>query len=137
MGGTKRHARFLILRSVSPYIVRGVSESPIGLRTLSCAGLQRGSSIHAWRTDRSPACGGLPEKTGRNHVEGYEMKQVYVAKNPADAHLLKGLLEGEDIQAIVRGEFLWGTRGEVPITPETCPTVWVINDSDYERAMEL
>lgn len=65
------------------------------------------------------------------------MKQVYVARNPADAHLLKGILEGGNIQAIVRGEFLWGARGEVPITPETCPSVWVINNSDYERAMEV
>ena len=65
------------------------------------------------------------------------MKQVYVARNPADAHLLKGILEGENIQAVVRGEFLWGARGEVPITPETCPSVWVIDDADYERAVEL
>ena len=50
---------------------------------------------------------------------------------------MKGILEAGDIQAIVRGEFLWGARGEVPITPETCPSVWVIDDGDYERAMEV
>lgn len=65
------------------------------------------------------------------------MKKVYIAKNPADAHLLKGLLEGENIEAEVRGEFLYGVRGEVPITPDTCPSVWVVDDSDYEKAMEL
>lgn len=65
------------------------------------------------------------------------MKKVYVAKNLADAHLLKGLFEGENIEAEVRGEFLYGVRGEVPITPDTCPSVWVMDDSDYDKAMEL
>jgi len=65
------------------------------------------------------------------------LKKVYIAKNPADAHLLKGLLEGENIEAEVRGEFLYGVRGEVPITPDTCPSVWVMDDSDYDKAMEL
>ncbi len=65
------------------------------------------------------------------------MKKIYIAGNPVDAHLLKGLLEGENISAEVRGEFLYGVRGELPITPDTCPTVWVQDDSDYDRAMEL
>lgn len=65
------------------------------------------------------------------------MKKVYIAKNPADAHLLKGFLEGENIEAEVRGEFLYGVRGEVPITPDTCPSVWVMDDAEYDRAMEL
>ncbi len=42
-----------------------------------------------------------------------------------------------DIEAEVRGEFLYGVRGEVPITPDTCPSVWVMDDSDYDKAMEL
>ena len=65
------------------------------------------------------------------------MKKVYIAKNPTDAHLLKGLLEGENIEAEVRGEFLYGVRGEVPITPDTCPSVWIVDDSDYDKAMDL
>jgi hypothetical protein len=65
------------------------------------------------------------------------LKKVYIAKNPADAHLLKGLLEGENIEAEVRGEFLYGVRGEVPITPDTCPSVWVMDDAEYDRALEL
>jgi len=46
-------------------------------------------------------------------------------------------LEGEKIEAEVRGEFLYGVRGEVPITPDTCPSVWVVDDSDYDKAMEI
>jgi len=65
------------------------------------------------------------------------MKKVYIATNPANAHLLKGVLESMNIQTIVQGEFLWGARGEIPITPETSPSVWVVDDSDYDRAMEI
>ena len=65
------------------------------------------------------------------------MKKVYIATNPANAHLLKGVLEGMNIQTIVQGEFLWGARGEIPVTPETSPSVWVVDDADYDRAMEV
>lgn len=56
--------------------------------------------------------------------------------NPTDAHLLKGSLESEGIEAVVQGEFLWIARGEVPITADTAPSVWVIDETDYERALE-
>lgn len=65
------------------------------------------------------------------------MKKVYVAKNPADAHLLKALLEGEDIRADVIGEFLYRCRGEVPISRDTLPSVWVVEDADSEKAEEI
>lgn len=65
------------------------------------------------------------------------MKKIYTARNPVDAHLLKGALEGEQIEAIVQGDFLWGARGEVPVTPETCPSAWIVNDADYEKAVRV
>ncbi len=65
------------------------------------------------------------------------MKRVYQARNPADAQLLKGILETQDIEATVQGDFLWSTRGEVPITLETSPSVWVVDEKDFERAMEI
>ena len=65
------------------------------------------------------------------------MKKVYAAINPVDAHLVKGVLEGERIAAEVRGEFVFGMRGEIPITPDTCPSVWILDDSDYDKAMAL
>jgi|GEM_PF-5322376 hypothetical protein len=39
------------------------------------------------------------------------MKRVYLARNPADAHLFKGILESHHIQAVVHGDFLWSARG--------------------------
>ena len=65
------------------------------------------------------------------------MKKVYVARDLSDAHLLKGFLKGENIEAEVQGESLWKLRGEIPITEDTNPAVWVIHDADYDRAMEL
>ncbi len=65
------------------------------------------------------------------------MKKVYTATGLADAHLLKGLLEGENIPAEVRGEHLYAIRGEVPMTPDTCPSVWVVDEADFGRAVEL
>lgn len=65
------------------------------------------------------------------------MKRVYIAVNLPDAHLVKGILEGENIDAVVQGEYLFNIRGEVPVTPETSPSVWVVDESDYERALEV
>jgi hypothetical protein len=65
------------------------------------------------------------------------MKRVYTAQNPPDAHLLKGILESAGIAVAVLGEALWSVRGEVPIAPETCPSVWVLDESDYDRALEV
>jgi hypothetical protein len=65
------------------------------------------------------------------------MKRVYQAQNPTDAHLLKDILDTQDIEAIVKGDFIWGARGLVPDTPETCPSVWIVDDEDYEIAIEV
>jgi len=65
------------------------------------------------------------------------MKRIYTAMNLTDAHLVRGLLESEGIEAVVQGEFLWTARGEVPITTDTAPSVWIADDANYERAMEV
>ena len=65
------------------------------------------------------------------------MQQVYMAHDPTEAHLVKGLLEANGIAALVRGEAVFGLRGEVPVTTETLPTVWVLDDSEVPRARVL
>ncbi len=65
------------------------------------------------------------------------MKKVFVAKHPAEAHLVRGLLEAEGIRAEVQGESLFGARGQAPVTPDTLPTVWIAVDEDLPRATEL
>lgn len=59
------------------------------------------------------------------------MKRVYVARDPVQAHFVRNLLENEGIQAEVQGEHLLGVRGE-PLC--FYPSVWVFEDSDFERA---
>lgn len=43
------------------------------------------------------------------------MRVVYEAENVIDAHLVKGLLENAEIMAFVRGEYLAGAIGELPV----------------------
>ncbi len=65
------------------------------------------------------------------------MKQVFVARNPAEAHLVQGMLESRGIRAEVRGEALWGTRGEIPLTPDSLPSVWVLDDLQLPEAIRV
>ena len=43
------------------------------------------------------------------------MRIVYEAENIIDAHLVKGLLESAGIPAFVRGEYLTGALGDLPV----------------------
>jgi hypothetical protein len=43
------------------------------------------------------------------------MRVVYEAENIIDAHLVKGMLENSGIPAYVRGEYLTGALGELPM----------------------
>ena len=65
------------------------------------------------------------------------MKQVFVAQHPAEAHLVQGLLEANGIVAEVHGESLFGARGEAPVTPDTLPSVWVVEDGEASRAQDV
>ncbi len=65
------------------------------------------------------------------------MKKVFVAQNPMEAQFVRGLLESHGIEAKVRGEALWGARGGAPLTPDTLPTVWVIDDSRVAEARQV
>lgn len=65
------------------------------------------------------------------------MRQVYTARYPGEAELLKGILENEGIQSQVQGEWLSTIRGEVPMTADTLPSVWIAHDSDFDRATEI
>lgn len=62
------------------------------------------------------------------------MKSVYQAAHGVDAHMIKALLEQADIPAQVRGEYLQGALGELPVTGMV--TVWVA-EADAARAREL
>ena len=65
------------------------------------------------------------------------LKKIYVAANAVDAHMLKGLLEQEEIQAVVRGDDFVPLQGGTLLKMEIRPSVWVFDDEHLVRAREL
>lgn len=65
------------------------------------------------------------------------MLQVYTAQDPTEAHFVKGLLEVQGIACDVRGESLFGARGALPITTETAPSIWILDDANYNDAIDI
>ncbi len=59
------------------------------------------------------------------------MKIIYRAENIIDAHLVKGALACEGIEAYVSGEHLTGAIGELPVWNLVAV---MVADSDVERA---
>ena len=67
---------------------------------------------------------------------GKRVKQVFLARDVTEAHFVRGLLESHGLDAMVRGEDLWGTRGEVPFV-DAWPTVWIVDDNREDDARAL
>jgi hypothetical protein len=65
------------------------------------------------------------------------MKRVFIARGVSEAHLVRAYLENAGIDASVRGEELSTVFGGIPIDGESLPSVWVAEDSDYDRALDL
>lgn len=64
------------------------------------------------------------------------MKKLTTAESLITIKHYKNLLESEGISTEVRNEHLSSIFGEVPFF-ETWPELWVINDLDYDRALQL
>lgn len=64
------------------------------------------------------------------------MVKVYVAAGPMQAHIFQDLLTAEGIESVIQGEDLFGMRGELPLTNDSLPSIWV-SEENYERAREL
>src|SRR4051812_3070721 len=64
------------------------------------------------------------------------MKKVYEARDLAEAELVKGMIESEEIEVIVQDGALQGVLGETAVSSEALPTVWV-NDEDIARAQVI
>jgi hypothetical protein len=65
------------------------------------------------------------------------MMKVYVAPNSMLAHHIKGLLNAAGISATVRGEGLSTMQGVTAFDMSTQPAVWVIQNDDAKRAVEI
>ncbi|HSN41610.1 MAG TPA: DUF2007 domain-containing protein [Burkholderiales bacterium] len=62
------------------------------------------------------------------------MKQIHIARHAAEAHIVRGFLESQGIEAVVRGEYLTSGWGELPV--DLC-SVWIADDAQYDRADKL
>jgi hypothetical protein len=60
--------------------------------------------------------------------------KLYAGRDSFDAHHVCAFLEGQGIPATVMGDMLTVARGDLPLTVETLPAVW-INEEDTPRAM--
>jgi predicted RNA-binding Zn-ribbon protein involved in translation (DUF1610 family) len=64
------------------------------------------------------------------------MQQVYAARNSMEAHFLQSLLAAEGIESIIQGAPLGEVWGDVALTPQMWPSVWV-NEADVPRARPI
>jgi hypothetical protein len=64
------------------------------------------------------------------------MKKVTSADSLITINHYKNLLASEGIPAVIRNEHLGGVLGEMPFT-EVWPQLWVSNDLDHDRALQL
>lgn len=62
------------------------------------------------------------------------MKRIHNARHATEAHLIRGFLESCGIAAVIRGEWLAGGFGELPV--DSC-SVWVTDDRQLEEADQL
>lgn len=63
------------------------------------------------------------------------MREVFSTRNPAEAHLVRGLLENAGIAAVVENDLLATGVGE--IVEELVPSVCIVDDSQAEQAMQI
>ena len=64
------------------------------------------------------------------------MKKIYCAEDSLQVGMIKGVLEQEGINCLIKNQMLSGALGEIP--PLECwPELWVTDDRDSSRANEI
>ena len=64
------------------------------------------------------------------------MRVVYEAENIIDAHLVKGILEQAGLPVYIRGEYLTGAIGELPVSGLVAVCVPTICVQEANRLLE-
>jgi hypothetical protein len=62
------------------------------------------------------------------------MVEIYSAETTTDAHLIKGLLEQQGINAYVSGHYLQGAFGELPVINMIQV---MVEQADHSRAQQI
>ncbi|HHF3148739.1 TPA: DUF2007 domain-containing protein [Vibrio diabolicus] len=60
--------------------------------------------------------------------------KIFIAKNPAEAHIVCELLKTEQVYCEVRGEGIFGLKGELPFSDDTDPYVWLFDAKQQVKA---
>ena len=63
------------------------------------------------------------------------MKKVYQAANLVDAQLCADYLEAAGVELLVKGIYLVGAIGELPV--DTAPSLWVTDEAQVDHALAL
>ncbi|MFH4663437.1 DUF2007 domain-containing protein [Vibrio cidicii] len=63
--------------------------------------------------------------------------RVFTANSPVEAHIVCQLLRSENIECEIRGENLFGLKGELPATSESDPYIWIHKPQQYQTAMKI
>lgn len=64
------------------------------------------------------------------------MKMVYCCESHFLVNNVKNLLEAQEINTFIKNEFAQGEIGEISAF-DCWPEVWIYDEADYERAVEI
>lgn len=64
------------------------------------------------------------------------MKKVYTNEISLLVSNMKNIIEAQEIEVFIKNEYAQGAVGEVSAF-DTWPEVWVVNDTDFDSAMEI
>lgn len=64
------------------------------------------------------------------------MKMIYTNENGFIVNNIKNLVETQGIEVFLKNEFAQGAVGEISAF-DSWPEVWIVNDIDYSRAIEI
>jgi len=64
------------------------------------------------------------------------MKMLYSNENNFLVNNVKNIIESHDIKTFIKNEFAQGAIGEVSAI-DSWPELWVLDDADFEQAMEI
>ncbi|MCL9774704.1 DUF2007 domain-containing protein [Vibrio methylphosphonaticus] len=63
--------------------------------------------------------------------------KIYVGNNPTETHIIQQQLDAEGIQCEVRGEGVFGLRGEVPFDESSLPFIWLRDLTQESQAKAI
>ncbi|CAK8712087.1 DUF2007 domain-containing protein [Candidatus Electrothrix laxa] len=65
------------------------------------------------------------------------MVNIYITHDITEAYIVKGLIEAQGIPCEMMNENLSSLRGELPMTAETAPTLWILDASQFDTARAI